>query len=150
VDTVDERGYFWEADLNTKVVKLISDNWLLKKKYGITPLRQDSLFGLADTKTEEVRVLKNILANGIVYHLEANIKNNSDKTITKATIQANLVVIYSEQKILEKGANVYLSSFDGPTTDVPWKPGELRHFVVFTDPIETIYKEYKPTDAFCF
>ena len=150
VDTVTERGYFWEADMSNKIVKFVSNNWQLKKKYGITPLRRDGNFSVENVTVEKVTIINNYLGDGIIYKVVGEIKNNTEKTITNSTLGANLIAIYSEQKIIEKSANVYGSEFSSASIKNPWKPGESRKFTVVTDPIDSIYKEYKPTDAFCF
>ena len=107
VDTVDERGYFWEADLNSKIVKSISDNWLLKKKYGITPRRWDGSFAVENVKDETVKISRGYLNQGIVYSISGEIKNNTDKTITTANAFPYVIVIYSEQKVIEKTDATY-------------------------------------------
>jgi len=149
VDTVYERGYFWEADLNNNIVKSINDNWLLKKKYGITPLRKDRNFTIEEIETEEVVLQNTRLNNGVVYRIKGKIKNNTDKNITKCYLGATLVVIYTEQKILEQKENND-SNFARPSTSNPWKPNETKDFLIVTEAIDQIYKEYKPEDAFCF
>jgi hypothetical protein len=150
VDTIYERGYFWEADLQSNMVKSISNNWLLKKKYGITPLRDDQKFTLENIESEEVVIVKKTYLNdGIAYKIKGKIRNNTDKTITQSSVGAILVVIYTEQKIFELGQN-YNSSFSSPSTKDPWKPNETRDFDIITNTIDEIYKDYTPEDAFCF
>jgi len=149
VDTIQKSGFFWEADLKNNIVKLINSNWLLKKKYNLTPLRGDRLFTLQDIEIEEVIFQNTRSNNGIVYRIKGKIKNNTEKIITNCQISANLIVIYSEQKIFDQYEHSD-SKFIQPTNKDPWKPGETKDFYIITTAIDEIYKDYTPEDAFCF
>ena len=73
VDTEYERGRFWEVDLKNKIVRGVWDNWFLKQKYGITPLRDDDFFLLENVEIEKII---NKAGLGIYYKiiLKAHIK----------------------------------------------------------------------------
>ena len=150
VDTKDERGFFWECDFKTKTVKKITGNWLLEKRYGITPLMLDYQFTLENVTSESVSLSKDYFNDGIVYRINGEIKNNTNKTISKAKFFGILVVIYTEQKIIEKREKYYNTKLDIINTYKPWKPGESRKFYLETQAIDSIYKDYVPLDAFCF
>ncbi|MDR0551810.1 MAG: hypothetical protein LBG72_07305 [Spirochaetaceae bacterium] len=158
VDTVEERGKFWEVDLNNKTVRSITDNWILKLKYGITPLRDDKLFTLSSIDEEEVYTneyngyrysyYSSYTNEGIVYKISGYIKNNTGKSITSGKLGANLVVVYSDQKVIEE--KDYEVNFSKPSTSDPWFPNRTREFTITTKPYDIIYKDYNPVRAVCF
>jgi hypothetical protein len=153
VDVIEERGYFWEVNLSTNIVRYISDNWLLKIQYGLTSLRHDNKFYIIEIKDEEIILSQNNnyntnSDNGIVYKITAIIRNNSGKNITSCNFGANLIVAYSEQKIIEESANRI--SFSRPSVSEPWLPNRTKEVTIYTKPYDSIYKNYNPIVAFCY
>jgi len=153
VDVIEGRGYFWEVNLSTNIVRYISDNWLLKIQYGLTPLRRDNKFSIVEIKEEEIILFQNNnyntnSDNGIVYKITAIIRNNTGKNITSCNFGANLIVAYSEQKIIEEPANRI--SFSRLSVSEPWLPNRTKEVTIYTKPYDSIYKNYNPIIAFCY
>ena len=152
VDTDEERGSFWEVNLSTNIVRYVSDNWQLKIQYGLTPLRHNNIFSIVEVISEEIIANQSSYysntENGIIYKIVASVKNNTDKNITSCSFGADLVVIYSEQKIIEERANRV--SFSRPSVSEPWKPNRVKEITIYTKPYDYIYKNYDPLIAFCY
>jgi len=146
---IDERGWFWEADLKKNTVRSITDSWLMKRKYEVSPMRHDGKFLLENVSHERVDLKDNSHPPGIAYALQAEIKNNSDHRITSARVSAKLVVIYGESKVIDQNGDDALLS-GRISTENPWKPGESRKISIETIPYDKVYRDYAPEDAFCY
>jgi hypothetical protein len=147
----DGRGYFWEVDKNIQNVSSISSDWLLKKKYSITPLNNTREFVIDEVKSEEIFTLhRRYGQEGLSYKFVGSIKNNSGKNITSCSADVTLVVIYSDKKVIEQRKDLTEFKFQSPSTRDPWKAGESRNITVVTEPYDLIYLDYEPIEAFCF
>jgi hypothetical protein len=116
-------------------------------------MRHDNAFSIVNVESEEVTANYNSYYyssydSGIVYKIVASVRNNTNKNITSCSIGADLVVIYSEQKIIEKRANRV--SFSKPSVSDPWLPNRIKEFTIYTEPYEYMYKNYEPLIAKCY
>lgn len=155
VKTNTDWGHYWEADLSNKIVRYANNNKLLSEKYGLSRLRDDGSFTIEEIRIDTLgfKYEKHWYSGksenkGIIYRLEALVRNNTDKTITEAKLKGNLFVIFNVDKILE--SSTYGPGFtDKVTTSNPWPPKTVRLFHIETEPIDKIYADYKPSSVFC-
>jgi len=80
------------------------------------------------------------------------IRNDTENTIHKGDLKASWVVEFSDAKVLERKCGDWDVTADCEL--VPrlssrrlWRPGEWRSFKVKLPGIETVYRDYEPSDA---
>lgn len=162
VDKNSFRGWHWEVDIKNKIVRFINDNILLNMKYGFTRIdrtkrfvvnevKQDTLKHIeywADRKAtwaDQIYDTRRIIKNKIVYYYDGSIINNSNKVITDAKISCKLYLIFNVDKILELEQHRGSGFVSAVSTSSPWRPKEVRSFKIEMEPLDDIYKEYKPS-----
>lgn len=148
VDTIEERGKFWEVDLEKNTVRNITSNWQLRRKYGLTPLKNDNMFSVENIKNEELFVHNSYYNSGIVYKITATIKNNSGKDITDCAFFSQIVIDYSDQKIVEAESEPI--SYSTISVKNPWISGRSKEITLETEPYDITLRNYNPIDAFAY
>jgi hypothetical protein len=148
VDTVEERGKFWEVDLAKNTVRSITSSWQLRRKYGLTPLKMDNMFPVEEIEKEELFVHNDYYNAGIVYRVTFKVKNNSGKDIADCTFYSQLVVDYSEQKTIEAESNTV--SYSTISVKNPWISGRSKTVTLETKPYDITLRNYNPIDAFVY
>ncbi|MDR2922417.1 MAG: hypothetical protein LBU85_03620 [Treponema sp.] len=152
VDSIEERGKFWDVNFSTDIVRSVSDNWQLSTLYGLTSLRNDKSFTIVEIISEEVTATQNRYnfndESGIVYKIVATVRNNTNKDITSCSFGANLVVIYNDQKIIERNANRVF--FSRASVSDPWRSNRSKEITIYTKSYDYFYKNYNPSKAVCY
>lgn len=148
---VDKRrnGYRWEVNIKDHIVKYINLNKYLTRKYNLTRLSGSDEFEITSIQKDTLRIVKSYYDSDpkVIYEFEGAIRNNTDKSITEATISGRLELIFEEKTISEESDNYD----DGFTSTIskhkPWKQGEERKFKLKTEGIDIIYADYEPPYA---
>jgi hypothetical protein len=151
VDFVDEDkwGQHWEVDVEQKIVKNINQNEYLSRKYGFRRFDGNEEFEIKEVQKSELQLNKNYRYleensnSSICYLFKASVLNKTNNTITSATINGNLKLIFKEKTI--EGEGNYESGFNSKISkDNPWKPNTTKDFYIMTKGIEIIYLNYIP------
>lgn len=161
-------GWRWQTNYRTKEVAYVNNNRFLCEKYGLFRKDTNGKFTIDNISTNKLYIPdkendKNISNNVspkdpfalfrnnkrknyipkeyINYSLKGSVKNNTNKTITNASLQANLYIVFNIEKTIT--IKNYGGLSDKITSNTPWKPGETRLFS-FSANIDKIYENYKP------
>lgn len=149
-------GVRWEATLKEKIVKMVTGNDYLCMKYNLTKLDPEMLFEISNITLDTLKVEGEKLEQGfwesmfsspkyknvVVYRFQADVKNNTDKYITDATINGKLKLIFKEKTII--GASSSSSFNSSISKSKPWEPGQVKSISLRTKDIDKVYLNYTP------
>ena len=152
----DGWGVRWEATLEEKIVKMVTGNDYLCMKYNLTKLDPETLFEISNITLDTLKVEGEKLDQGfwesmfsspkykkvVVYRFNADVKNNTDKYITDATIKGKLKLIFKEKTII--GASSSSSFNSSISKSKPWEPGQVKTISLRTKDIDKVYLNYTP------
>lgn len=152
----DGWGVRWEATLKEKIVKMVTGNDYLCMKYNLTKLDPEMLFEISNITLDTLKVEGEKLNQGfwesmfsspkyknvVVYRFNAEVKNNTDKYITDATINGKLKLIFKEKTIV--GASSSSSFNSSISKSKPWEPGQVKTISLRTKDIDKVYLNYTP------
>lgn len=149
----DEWGYHFEVNIKENIVKDVNSSPYLSRKYGFDRINKNTINQFQIT-SKIIDTLRNITPynefneNGICYIFKGVVKNNTGKTITKASISSKIELIFKEKSIIGK-TKFWENGFHVPISENnPWINGTERSFYLKTDGIEPIYLNYKPEYIF--
>ena len=155
VSFVDEKnsGHRWEVDIQQKIVKFVSDNPYLLRKYDLSFFDFDSSFIVTNITMDTLKLVSPYSyysdsdPKKVVYVLKASVVNKTGKTLTDANISGKLQVIFKDKTV--DGTSDYNSGFETKTsTSRPWNPETEKDFYLKTEGIETVYLNYEPEYVF--
>lgn len=149
-------GRRWEVTLKEKIVKLINGNDYLTLKYGFSRFDSDNNFVVSNITIDTLEVEAAQIYQGfwesflsspkykseIVYRFQANVTNNTDKYISKASLTGSLKLIFKEKTI--EGTSGTSGLKPAVSESNPWAPGETKSISIKTKNIEKIFLNYKP------
>jgi hypothetical protein len=145
----DGWGHRWEVDIEQQIVKSINQNEYLTRKYGLSRFGGNEDFEVTKVVTSELKLDKhynyydNSNSSDVSYVIKASVLNKMTKTITSATIDGKLILIFKDKTIT--GESNYESGFKSRISEnKPWEPNTTREFYIKTKGIEKIYLNYVP------
>jgi hypothetical protein len=149
----DKWGYHFEVNIKENIVKDVNSSPYLSRKYGFDRINKNTI-NIFQITSKIIDTLRNITPyskyneNGICYIFKGVVKNNTGKTITKASISSEIELIFKEKSIIGK-TKFWENGFHVPISENnPWINGTERSFYLKTDGIEPIYLNYKPEYIF--
>lgn len=145
----DGWGHRWEVDIEQQIVKSINQNEYLSRKYGLSRFGGNEDFEVTKVKTSELKLDKhysyydNSNKSDVSYVIKASVLNKTTKTITSATIEGKLKLIFKDKTVT--GESTYESGFKSRISEnKPWEPNTTREIYIKTKGIEKIYLNYVP------
>lgn len=145
----DGWGHRWEVDIEQQIVKSINQNDYLTRKYGFSRFGGNDEFEVTEIQKRELRLEKrysywdNTSSSEICYVIKASVLNKTSKTITSATIDGKLQLIFTDKTVTGEGD--YESGFKSKISkNKPWTPNTTKEFYIKTKGIEKIYLNYVP------
>lgn len=147
----DEKGWgsSWEVTIPQQIVKTISGNEYLGRKYGLSRLDTDGNFEITDIKTNTLTIEETYSyysrssSKEIGYILEANVFNRTNKMLTNADISGTLKLIFKDTTVESPGYGDFKGHYYISTSH-PWEPNTGKNFYVKVTNIEEIYLKYVP------
>lgn len=153
VHFLDEEGwgFFWEVDIEEKIVRFVNGNDKMSRDYGHSRYDKEAPFEVKDIVEASVEYKEGEVygeKEGVVCTFQGVIVNHTGRALSSAKLKGGLQVIF-ENKTVE-GEISWKS--DGLAREVsesdPWYDGEEISFVVETERIRKIYLEYEPQYVF--
>ena len=145
----DGWGHRWEVDIEQQIVKSINQSDYLTKRYGFSRFGGNDEFEVTEVQKSELKLdkrysyLDNTSSSEICYVIKASVLNKTDKTITSATIDGKLQLIFTDKTVTGEGD--YDSGFKSRVSkSKPWEPNTTKEFYIKTKGIEKIYLNYVP------
>jgi hypothetical protein len=150
VEFIDSDGWGqrWEVDIDQKIVKSINQDDYLTRKYGFSRFGGNSDFEISHIQISKLTLKRNNdyysnSSSGVSYVMKASVVNRTDKSITNASIDGQLNLIFKDKTV--SGVGNYESGFNSRISkDKPWEPNTTRMFYIETKGIEKVYLKYVP------
>lgn len=151
VDYTDPNGsgHRWEVNIEQQIVKSINQSDYLTIKYGFSQFAGNDAFEVTEIQQSELKLdmrdnyFDHTNSSEICYIFKASVLNKTDKTITSASIDGRLQLIFTDKTIT--GKSDYDSGFESRVSkSMPWEPNTTKEFYIKTNGIEKIYLNYIP------
>lgn len=146
---VDEEGwgFFWEVDVEEKIVRYVNSNEKMARDYGHSQYDEGTPFEVKDIVDASIEYCEGEDSRGekeAICMFQGVIVNHTGRALSSAELNGGLKVIF-ENKTVE--GRIGWGS-DGLAREVsesnPWYDGEEISFAVVTEGIHEIYLEYDP------
>jgi hypothetical protein len=130
------------------VGKSINQDDYLTRKYGFSRFGGNSDFEISHIQISKLTLKRNNdyysnSSSGVSYVMKASVVNRTDKSITNASIDGQLNLIFKDKTV--SGVGNYESGFNSRISkDKPWEPNTTRMFYIETKGIEKVYLKYVP------
>ena len=145
----DGWGHRWEVDIDQQIVKSINQNDYLTRKYGLSRFGGNDEFEVTNVEKSELKLDKyysyydNSNSSVVIYVTKASVLNKTNKTITFATIEGKLKLIFKDKTVT--GESNYESGFKSRISEnKPWEPNTRRESYIKTKGMDKIYLNYVP------
>lgn len=145
----DGWGHRWEVDIEQQIVKSINRSDYLTRKYGFSRFGGNDEFEVTEVQKSGLKLDKHYSywdktsSSEICYVFKASVINKTNKTITSATIDGKLQLIFTDKTVTGEGT--YDSGFKSRVSkSKPWEPNTTKEFYIKTKGIDIIYLNYVP------
>lgn len=143
----EEWGFFWEVDVEEKIVRYVNSNEKMSRDYGHSRYDKEAPFEVKDIVEASVEYKEGEdygKKEGVVCTFQGVIVNHTGRALSSANLKGGLKVIFDNKTV---DGTISWDS-DGLAREVsesePWYDGEEISFVVETEGIRKIYLEYEP------